>query len=63
MNDKTKTITVFCTFQKVVELDADMTSEEIEELASDILASDEMLEDVVDSGFSINDWQVLNLEE
>ena len=52
MNDKIKTITVFCTFEKVVEIDEDMTEEEIEELAHDILASDEMLENIIDSGFS-----------
>lgn len=51
MNDKTKTMTVFCTFEKVFEIDEDMTEEEIEELAYDILASDEMLQDIVDFGF------------
>lgn len=50
MNDKS-TITVFCTFEKVVEIDADMTAEEIEEVAYDVLASDEMLQDIVDFGF------------
>ena len=29
-----------------------MTAEEIEEVANDVLASDEMLENIVDSGFS-----------
>ena len=52
MDDKIKTITVFCTFEKVVEIDDNMTEEEIQELASDILASDEMLENIIDSGFS-----------
>ena len=54
MNDKTKTITVFCTFETVVEIDEDMSAEEIEEVANDVLTSDEMLQGIVDSGFHIN---------
>lgn len=50
-----RTITVFCTFEKVVEIDANMTEEEIEKVADDVLASDEMLQDITDFGFNIND--------
>lgn len=54
MNDKIKSITVYCTFEQVLEIDDDMTMEEIEKFANDFIASDEMLEDVVNSGFYIN---------
>lgn len=54
MDDKTKSITVYCTFEQVLEIDDDMTMEEIEKFANDFIASDEMLENVLISGFYIN---------
>lgn len=54
MNDKIKSITVYCTFEQVLEIDDDMTMEEIEKFANDFIASDEMLENVANSGFYIN---------
>ena len=54
MDDKIKSITVYCTFEQVLEIDDEMTMEEIEKFANDFIASDEMLENVVNSGFYIN---------
>ena len=51
-DNKISSITVYCTFEKVLEIDENMTMEEIEKFAYDFIASDEMLENIIDSGFS-----------